>query len=1069
MSSPQRMKRAHPTSTSRKHRAVAKKLKESIKSATRRVLHNTRFATSKTAPTPTPKSKISLKKTKTAPVGEAGKEEASATSPRLPIPQASEKVRAQAEEFRKLTENSAELYNNCKPGAKVPNKGSCLYKCSNPATGDGPCDVIPYNSLKTIIRDPQSLKLLLKLAFGHQKLTTLYYIYLKNSPNHPDFKPTAEKTTATECKERVRMQEKEESEAEAVGKQGKFLACVEELGQKKKKVFTMSNTQLIYALADTLDEKDSDGEPIGIGNMLHRIRKVGKRQILKQRDKMIQHLQGDTGGYIDEASWGIGAHEAEITRIDQQPINLVESLCAGFAPFVLHYDKKWEVYKSECELNITNNLAYWKSTGYDEQGHQLSLADASTKSPSLLNIGYKDLCPPFHKKRVRKDRFRHFLSGDLLSKIGLSSFDRYRGWEGLSVPDQEDLREIINQVNAAREEIHSIRTHGTTGGSDPNVLIEKAKQKIKNLAQQEARIVSKVSCCLVDPWSKARARVEALQAAEYLRAVRCDRESLIQWVGAVNDKNRMMQEQLKLEIEALKKKCLGISDSAKKWKCEQQKRVKEAELLKLQTMPLKDPYTEAEAWEEAERAYQIYKSRMATASGGGWVNMIVMKVILKFEIYIKKKWYTSVKDKKNTQWSLLSAPGLLARKFKDFAIDGFIFLLKHPSFMVAITKVLVQWKMRVCRKISLWARNYRLTDTPRELQDQLDILKVDIDALLGAHTPTLKYQGEGTAAHFAEKVPYQVARPASLEAGRSGATSVLGGLKGVVHDLKTTAKEKMSAAAEKAAVKKHEKEMKKQEKKGLVKLEYEQKRLPKWHKEQEGKSEFNYWTGDEYVSDLIDENSKEYKSAKAAAQNKEAFNQAWDELKLKVKEYQILHDKAYPNPLPIRAALASLGHQVAIAVSAFIHDLNGGKLFGSALSGMIAGLNIATGGFLKPILGAFIDIAIPLISETAEAWALKNLYNEGLWNFVKILDPTNCYMKIDMVNALPPDYETAGEAATAAARRWYCEPTPQPNEKFYCPIFRWFQYSPEMLKTAAEETGSLAVAEAIGLKFNKSF
>ena len=128
------------------------------------------------------------------------------------------------------------------------------------------------------------------------------------------------------------------------------------------------------------------------------------------------------------------------TSQTEQVLDLLSVIRYGFDPFIISYDKRYGIFESTCALNILDGEVYTNSQIMDELPENVNPSDKdikkrhragvrwtneNTKSPSIKNIGYKDMCPAFHSNISRfgirhglRDKTRNlFAQIDPLAKI----------------------------------------------------------------------------------------------------------------------------------------------------------------------------------------------------------------------------------------------------------------------------------------------------------------------------------------------------------------------------------------------------------------------------------------------------------------------------------------------------------------------------------------------------------------------------------------------------------------------------------------------------------------------------
>ena len=137
---------------------------------------------------------VQRRRQQSAPVTEEEKKKADKL-PNLPLARAPAEVRKRAKVLNKLVSKSKDF-----SSTGCTKNDECLSGyCKNKGGINSLCDIIPLDQSQVIFNDRDKLILFLNLVFGHQHLTTLYYMYMKNT-NQMGIKPGSEKAALAACR-----------------------------------------------------------------------------------------------------------------------------------------------------------------------------------------------------------------------------------------------------------------------------------------------------------------------------------------------------------------------------------------------------------------------------------------------------------------------------------------------------------------------------------------------------------------------------------------------------------------------------------------------------------------------------------------------------------------------------------------------------------------------------------------------------------------------------------------------------------------------------------------------------
>ena len=465
-------------------------------------------------------------------------------------------------------------------------------------------------------------------------------------------------------------------------------------------------------------------------------------------------------------------------------------------------------------------------------------------------------------------------------------------------------------------------------------------------------------------------------------------ESLKEWLTRSDDKMQKRQQMLEKEIKKLEVDCANEKlNSKEKWECEQKIRAKKALLKKMKEMPLQNTKDNKKAWQRADQAYRVWKAANSSIESD-FVDDILMMIIFNFEIYLKK-WFYREKKAGEGKWSFLSSPGALIRQFGNWTIDGFIFLIKHPRFMLVISEYLVAQKRHMCRSFSInWLGLYKLEPVPETIRKAIQDLDDRIESLIDSRLPKDKPQ----------EMLKRIRKSAKIKKE---------------HDYGSTTFQYISKFTGE-----------------LNPQEYnEAQTLPNWtqdnedayselrkliqeknaEKEKAHPTKYKVETDRGELTDITENDLKPYDDLKHGTDKaKFKLGKVWKYSK--GEKVQVNHPEGgwidgkiietdRPGSLPFRTAFKNLAQGAADTINMLVGPQGAASALNGALETISASFALFPG--VGTIVGVFVGHVRGVAVKSLKTYLTGRLYSKGLMNILEIIDPTNCVRYVPIDDELP--------------------------------------------------------------------
>lgn len=407
-------------------------------------------------------------------------------------------------------------------------------------------------------------------------------------------------------------------------------------------------------------------------------------KIFERRDDFLRHLTGmirESGMHKDtELAERIGMPSAAVQYPDDDSVDLFASnydansltmgmmmkmtadeavryVRKGWTPYIAIQDQKFGFAK-QCDADPTQDKYY-------KRDYNIS------KSPSLINLGGKKLCPKWHRPIAEHEKKFSTLEARLQSVID--------------------------------------------GGDDQT---DKAKARAKEL---KAKLVAKKQknepgfwksvnneCCRYDPDLVARSSLKFLASSKILNK-KFDLEKFSQHVGGMIHKTTRNIDELQAMLGAAQRK---LDDKEFMKKSTDDRYQQEAYVTQLKEELAKEIRcrdildNQTESWKHYDKLYKEWQSRQ-TDDDDNFVKQMERVVTFKASISLTYHLSTSLEDKaKDLREGNIVMQ--FVRGIKDKAINFIIMVLHHPNFSLFLITALETLKKNWCRKYSIWNGNYQV-------------------------------------------------------------------------------------------------------------------------------------------------------------------------------------------------------------------------------------------------------------------------------------------------------------------------------------------------------------------------